>query len=150
MIKHYAIGWACSLNDLFVRFPYEKCKTLVKNLTSRVKQRSLVKNVFRESINVIVKDIIDNNNSFQLPTLGKAKGEIHMEPCVGDDFIDARKRGKFRDVDFLESQFVGNQMYLYISGKRDNFLHRRKIPVYVSSKMKKIITENTNNGKRYG
>ena len=25
-MKHYALGWACNLNDVFIRFPYEKCK----------------------------------------------------------------------------------------------------------------------------
>ena len=150
MIKHYATGWACNLNDLFVRFPYEKCKTLIKKVTSKIQQKFLVKRIFREGLNIILKDIIDNNVTFQLPTLGYYKGEIHMEPCTGEDFVNARRKEKFKDVDFLESQFVGNQMYIYISGKRDNFLHKRKIPVYVSSKLKKVITENTNKGKRYG
>ena len=34
-MKHFAIGWACNLNDIFVRFPYEKCKSLVKNFKTK-------------------------------------------------------------------------------------------------------------------
>jgi hypothetical protein len=29
-MKHWAIGWACNLNDLFIRFPYEKYKSIIK------------------------------------------------------------------------------------------------------------------------
>ena len=34
-MKRFALGWACNLNDIFVRFPYEKCKTL-KESTSQL------------------------------------------------------------------------------------------------------------------
>ena len=27
-----ALGWACNLNDIFVRFPYEKCKSLMDKI----------------------------------------------------------------------------------------------------------------------
>ena len=47
-MKHFAIGWACNLNDIFVRFPYEKCKSLIKKYTQKGKQRQVVKQVFRE------------------------------------------------------------------------------------------------------
>jgi len=40
-------------------------------------------------------------------------------------------------------------MYLYIHGKRDNFLARRKFPVYVNKLYRDKITENTNKGKGY-
>jgi hypothetical protein len=49
-MKHFAIGWACNLNDIFVRFPYEKCKFLIKKYTQKVKQRQIVKKVFREGV----------------------------------------------------------------------------------------------------
>jgi hypothetical protein len=41
-------------------------------------------------------------------------------------------------------------MYLYIHGKRDNFLGRRKFPIYYSKFYKDIVTKNTNEGKSYG
>lgn len=144
----WPLGWACTLNDIFVRFPYEKCKSLIaknKNL-----KRQKVKQVFRECINQILTDIVINNDTFVTPKMKYYGGELHMEPIMGNEFIDLRKKGKFSQVDFLESNFTGYQMYLYIKGKRDNFLSRRKFPVYVSKFFRDAINERTNSGKGYG
>jgi hypothetical protein len=34
-MKHYALGWACNLSDIFVRFPYEKYKNLIKKYKTK-------------------------------------------------------------------------------------------------------------------
>ncbi len=148
-MKHLAYGWACNLNDLFVRFPYEKYKSLMTKWRRKLERRRVVKQVFRECLRLVVEDVIENNVTFKLPGISHYGGEIHMEAITGEDFEICRKRGKFKDVDFLESLFTGYQMYLYIHGKRDDFLHRRKFPIYLSKKYKDIITKNTNEGKVY-
>ena len=101
-MKNWAIGWACNLNDLFVRFPYEKYKTF-RNWT-KVKKLQLVKRVFTESVKIIMNDIIENNVSFRLPSLGYRGGEIHMEGVRDSEFERARKNGKFKNVDFVYPQ----------------------------------------------
>jgi len=40
-------------------------------------------------------------------------------------------------------------MYLYIHGKRDNFLHRRKYPIYLGKVLKDKLTKYVNEGKVY-
>jgi hypothetical protein len=67
-----------------------------------------------------------------------------MEAITGSEFKKVREKGKFQDVDFLESLFTGYQIYLYVSGKRDNFLHRRKFPIYVGKFLKDKLTKYTN------
>lgn len=146
-MKHYALGWACNLNNIFVRFPYEKCQSLKKLL--KVKQKSIVKQVMREGINQVLNDIIENNATFQLPHIGYLNGEMRLEAVKDDDFIKAKQAGKFKGVDFLESFFTGYQMNLYISGKRDNFLHAKKHHVYFGKIHKEKLIENTNKGKQY-
>jgi hypothetical protein len=42
-MKHYALGWACNLNDIFVRFPYEKLKNLKEKYKTKVLRRQKVK-----------------------------------------------------------------------------------------------------------
>lgn len=148
-MKHYAIGWACNLNDLFVRFPYEKCKSLIRNYFTKNTQRQKVKQVFREGIQQILEDIIENNVTYKIQGIGYQGGEIHMEAIQGSEFEKARQNGKFKDIDFLESLFTGYQMYLYVHGKRDNFLHRRKFPIYVNRYLREKLTEYTNKGKPY-
>lgn len=148
-MKHYALGWACNLNDLFVRFPYEKCKSLMTKWNTFLKRRRVVKQVFREGVHLVLTDIINNNVTYKIQGIGYQGGEMHMEAVKDNEFIKARENGKFKDVDFLESLFTGYQLYLYVHGKRDNFLHRRKFPIYVGKTYKDVITENTNKGKQY-
>ena len=148
-MKHLAIGWACNLNDIFVRFPYEKCKSLISKYHTKVLRRQKVKQVFREGVQQILEDIIENNSTFKIQGVGYQGGELHMEAITGSEFENARKNGKFKDIDFLESLFKGYQMYLYVHGKRDNFLCRRKFPVYVNAFFKDKITKYTNEGKVY-
>ena len=148
-MKHYALGWACNLNDIFVRFPYERCKNLVKKYKTRRLQRQKIKQVFRTGAEVILNDIIENNVTFQLPKLGYYGGEIHFEPVTGSEFERLRAKGKFSNIDFLETIFTGYQLYLFLHGKRDNFLARRKYPIYMSNFYKDKLADYANSGKTY-
>lgn len=146
-MKFLATGWACNLNDLFVRFPYEKCKSFLGK-TKQLK-RQKIKQVFREGVNIILEDIIDNNATFKIQGIGCQGGEIHFEPITGSEFERVYAKGKFKGVDFIESLFTGYQLYLYIHGKRDNFLSRRKIPIYFGGYLKEKLIQHTNEGKVY-
>ena len=148
-MKHFALGWACNLNDIFVRFPYEKCKSLMNQIRTKQLRRQKVKQVFREGVSQILNDIIENNVTFKIQGIGYQGGELHMEAVTGSEFEKAREHGKFRNIDFLESLFTGYQMYLYIHGKRDNFLHRRKYPVYINTLLREKLANYTNQGKVY-
>lgn len=148
-MKHFAIGWACNLNDIFVRFPYEKCKSLIKNFKTKQLRRQKIKQVFREGVQQILNDVIENNVTFKIQGVGYQGGEIHMEAITGSQFEKLRENGKFKEVDFLESLFTGYQMYLYIHGKSDNFLHRKKYPIYVNRYLRNKLVKYTNEGKVY-
>ena len=113
-MKHLALGWACNLNDIFVRFPYEKCKSLMDNFKTKVLRRQKVKQVFREGVQQILNDVIENNVTFKIQGVGYQGGQIHMEAVTGSEFERVRSKGKFKGVDFLESLFTGYQMYLYV------------------------------------
>lgn len=149
-MKRYALGWACNLSDLFVRFPYEKCKALIKNYKTKQQQRQKIKAVFRTCVEIIINDIIENNNTFQIPSFQYSGGEIHYESISGSEFKRLRAKGKFTGIDFLETLFTGYQLYLYIHGKTDNFLARKKVPIYISSHYKKKMESLANNGQTYG
>lgn len=147
-MKKFALGWACNLNDIFVRFPYDKCKSLSGK--TKTEKKKIVKQVFRAGIAAVLNDIIENNVTFKLPGLGYYGGEMHMEPIKGSEFERLKAKGKFSGIDFLETLFTGYQLYLYIKGKRDNFLARRKFPVYMGSFFRDKLTKYANEGKTYG
>lgn len=146
---NYATGYAFNTDEIFENFPYEKLLVTCDDcniVNGDYHKDKLVKRVFKDALLLILNDIIDNNVTFQLPT-GSRRSEIHVNNYEGEDFIRARRRGKWQDVDFLESNFTGNQLVLDMYGK-DNGIRRRK-PIYVDKRLKNKITENTNNGKRY-
>ena len=143
-----AVGYAASLNDLMANFDVNKLKS-VKDLPAH-KKKALFKKVFKESIKMILNDIINNNDTFITPNVGKAHGEIHMEAITDDDFIRVRKKGKFEGIDFLESMFTGYQMYLYLFGSNDKVIPKRKKPIHFSKEFRDQLTKNTNEGKQYG
>lgn len=149
-MKKYALGWACNLNDLFVRFPYEKCKSLISQYKTKQLQRQKIKQVFRTGVELILNDIIENNVTFEVPSFQYYKGNIHFEPIKGEEFKKLRAKGKFSGIDFLETLFTGYQLYLYISGKYDTFLSRKKLPIYVNKFYKEKIEQLVNQGKTYG
>lgn len=148
-MKHLALGWACNLNDLFVRFPYEKYKSLMKNFKTKFLRRQEIKRVFRAGIQLVLEDIIENNVTFKINGISSQKGEIHFEAITGSEFERCRQYGKFEDVDFLESSFTGYQLFLYFGNMKDNFIYKRKVPVYVATPLRDKITEYTNQGRSY-
>lgn len=146
-MKYLATGWACNLNDLFVRFPYEKCKSLIQKTKNLKRQK--VKQVFREGVNIILEDIVENNVSFKAQGIGSQRGEIHFEPITGSEFERVYAKGKFKGVDFLESFFTGYQLYLYTYNKNQSLAHKKKIPIYFGGFLKEKLVQNINEGKTY-
>jgi hypothetical protein len=69
-MKYLATGWACNLNNLFVRFPYEKYKSLMKKWSTFKERRKIIKRVFREGLHLILKDIVENNITFKIQGIG--------------------------------------------------------------------------------
>lgn len=141
-------GCAFNVSDMFYNFSYEKLKLTCKQcqeINGCRDRDKLVKQIFRDSVDIIINDIIDNNVTFELPVYGKVKANIHMNRIQGDDFKKQFKFGKWRDIDFLKSYFTGYQLALFMSGNRTS----RVKPIYISGKLKHKITENTNNGKQY-
>lgn len=143
---NYATGYASSLNDLLVRFPYEKLNSLKG---TKVQKKKIIKQIFKESIKTVLQDIIDTNCTFIIPSMGLSQGEIHMDKITDSEFEKLRKIGKFKDVDFLESLFTGYQLSFFWRNKTTKFASTKKKPIYVNKFFKSQITKNTNEGKQY-
>ena len=135
---NYAVGCAFNQDEMFMNFKKQKLKT--------VKEKKLIKKIARDSIKLVLKDIIENNVTFQLPT-GSRKSDIHLSRISGDDFTHARQMGKFQDVDFLSSNFSGYQMTLNMYDREGR--PTRNKPIYLNKEYKNKLTEYTNQGKQY-
>ena len=147
--KNYATGHAFSLKDMFMNFPVNKLKMTKQqcvDLYSDGNKRDLAAQIFATGLQMVIDDIIDNNVHFKLPGLGRTQSYIYMKRTSGKQFKKAFKRGKWNDVDFIESNFSGYQLVLEMQSEKR--LPREK-NIYLSAKDRDRITEHTNNGKQY-
>lgn len=143
-----ATGAALNLPELFINFPNKSLKISSKECNEIIgsyHRELLAQQIFKESVKLVINDIIDNNVTFQLPT-GSRKCDIHMQTFKGNDFKNLRKGGRWKNIDFLKSLFTGNILGLFMySPKRPPRIKN----IYVDKKLKNKIDSNTNNGKTY-
>lgn len=142
-----ALGYAFNIHDMFANFDTskldletKKCEELIGNRHKEV----IAKKVFKYAVKLVIDDVINNSARFELPTGGK-KSFIAMKKFSGDDFKNARRHGKWKDIDFLKSNFSA---YSMIFNYQNHGIFKEKL-VYLDNINKDIITENTNAGKQY-
>ena len=149
-IEHnFAMGHTFSASEIFHNFPINKLKMTyddVKKIYSDGDKRSLSASIFTKGMQLIIEDIIENNIYFLLPNAGSNEAYLYMNKLQGADFKNAFKKGKWRDVDFLTSNFTGYQLSLLVKSKKRP---TKEKPIYLGYKHKDRITELTNEGKRY-
>lgn len=146
---NWATGCAFSTDDLFMNFPYKKLQITCeqcKSITGNNHRDILVKKVFKESLKLILNDIIENNVTFWLPLTGSKRCNIHMKKVHGDEFKNLRRSGKWKDIDIVKSMFSGYELRLFMLGKRTP----RVKTVYLNKEFREKISINTNNGMQYG
>lgn len=145
----YALGHAFSAKNLFENFPVRKLKMSVdqcKSIYSDGSKRDLAVSIFLDSVEMVVDDIIDNNTHFKFPGLGKTQAYLYMKRTSGDKFRKAFKKGKWKDVDFITSNFSGYQLALRMESEKR--LPREK-SIYLAPNDRNRISTNTNLGKQY-
>lgn len=146
---NYALGCAFSTDDLFMNFPYKKLEITCeqcKSITGDNHRDILVKKVFKESLKLVLNDIIENNITFWLPLTGNRRCNIHMKRVCGDEFKNLRRGGKWKDIDIVKSMFSGYELRLFMLGKRTP----RVKTIYLNKEFRERISNHTNNGKQYG
>ena len=110
---NYATGCAFSLEEMLLNLDKSKLNmtsALCEKINGDKHKDTLIKQICLEGMKLVLDDIIDNNVTFELPTGSARKTQMRMGRFAGDDFAKVRRGGKFADVDFLASNFSGNQI----------------------------------------
>lgn len=144
---NYATGAAFNLDNIVEKLNLNKLKVTQKECLENngdEHRRKLCKKIFREALKLILNDIIDNNITFELPTTGRPSS-FYVKRTQGEDFIKARRKGKWQDVDFIESNWSGYQLSYSMKTRNTTF----EKPIYLDRKLKNKLTENVNKGKQY-
>ena len=146
-MSKYALGQALTTGHLFDKFDRKKL-LMDGKITRQYKCDShkddLINRIMRACAKLVVDDIIENNATFRFPTGGK-KCFLRMEGVSGENFARARRKGMWKDVDFLMSDFTGYRLTM----EYENRGKRKRKKVYVGKRDKDRITEYTNQGKKY-
>ena len=97
---NYATGYALNVNELMEDFPAKKTKMTAKEcepmIGSRNKDRVASK-VFKACIALVLDDIIENSDTFQLPTSSK-KCEIYMKRIEDEEGVKKVKKVRNKSV----------------------------------------------------
>lgn len=148
-MKLLALGHAFRAKELFQNFPLSKMKLTKENCLKEYSdgnKRDLAASIFVRSMEMITDDIIENNIQFKFPGLGTTQAYLQMKRTEGSDFKDAFRRGKWRDIDFIKSNFCGYQLCLIMESLKRPM--REKL-IYLSKNKREKITEYVNKGKQY-
>ena len=138
---NYALGYAFNIHDMFANFDTskldletKKCEELIGNRHKEV----IAKKVFKYAVKLVIDDVINNSARFELPTGGK-KSFIAMKKFSGDDFKNARRHGKWKDIDFLNSNFSA---YSMIFNYQNHGIFKEKL-VITANKIKNVKIKKT-------
>lgn len=149
MVHRYSLGCAFTVPEILYNFNYKRLQLSCeqcKKITGDSHRDKLAAKIFRASFQLVIKDVIENNITFQLPLIGNKKCNIHMRRVQGDEFKNLRKSGKWKDIDILKSMFSGYEIGFYMLGNRTP----RVKTIYVNNQLKSQILLNTNKGVSYG
>ena len=131
--------------DLFRGYNVEVIRDRVVQRKKK-SRKELCSKIFADTFFEILLDIIKNNTTFVVPLRYGEYAEICIEPIEGDEFKEMYKKGSFKNVDYVASQFTA-YMVKYKYRLRDGRMKTK--PIYLSKELNELLTKYTNEGKEY-
>jgi len=107
-------------------------------------KRSLAQKIFLRYLYMLIDDLTDGKFIFYFSA--KKLSSIRMVRISGDKFKELRKKGIFRDVDFLISNFSGYFLAMDYYNTKGTRITKH---IALSKQFKDKITKLTNEGFRY-
>lgn len=98
---------------------------------------------FKYCIGLIFNHILDNRVRFIIPNVPESY--IDFEVVTGDMFVDQRQKGRFQEIDFIESDFTGYAVRYYFKTKA----YQKAYPVYFGGELKEKFLNGINTGKKF-
>lgn len=141
--------WSFTSQDLFdnINFSQFGWTHAFYKLLKTDRWKPAVAKVFTYFIYLVILDIIENNVTFEFPLKGAAQGEFYVKSFTGEAFQRLYQAGKWDDVDFLNCDFTGYQIYFRFKTKRGSWKEK---PIYLSHKnARDIFHQKINEGKKY-
>lgn len=101
--------------------------------------------VFLYFLQLALNDIIDNGITLEVPCVGKKEARIYVKCFSDEEFTELYKRGVFKGIDYICSEFKG--YHLMFQWKYKNKIKEK--PIYIDKTLKEKFYNYINNGKQY-
>lgn len=98
---------------------------------------------FRYCFGIILTKIINDKVRFIIPNVPESY--IDFEIVEENKFITQRQNGRFRNIDFVESDFTGYAIRYYFRSKA----YQKSYQIHLGSSLKKEFLNKINNGEKF-
>lgn len=133
--------------ELFTNTPKSitdrKWSWFIKHYGSTSSYEDAISDPFKYCLSIIFNYILDNKVRFIIPNVPESY--IDFEVVDGDAFIEQRQKGRFKETDFIESDFTGYALRYYFKGKA----YQKNFPIYLGGALKKKFLNGINSGEKY-
>ena len=116
----------------------------IKRYGSSQSRGDAISDPFKYAINVILNKVIKKKKRFKSPV--KDISYIDFEIVQNDKFELHRQKGRFQNIDFIESDFTGYMLRYYYKGKNDQIKNH---PIHLGGELKQKFIDNINSGEKY-
>lgn len=111
-------------------------------------RKKLAIKIFDDFLYELFDDIIENNVTFVAPSIKGDYADISVKPVTGEQFIDVRRRGGFKKVDYMKSGFTANMLsYNYSTSPGGTDMKNK--PIYIDRILAQKLLDYTEQGKQY-
>ena len=135
------------IDDLFTNTPKKivdrKWKWFVKNYGSTSSLADAISDPFKYMLVLVFNKMLDERLRFKLPVQGKSYWDF--EVITEETFIKCRQSGKFKEIDFINSDFTGYTIKYFFDTKA----YQKSYNIYLGGDLKRKFIENINNGVKY-
>ena len=120
-----------------------KWRWFIKYYGSSTSYEDAIAGPFKYCFGLILNKIIDEKVRFIIPSVSEAY--IDFETVSGEDFERHRQNGRFKEIDFINSDFTGYAVRYYFKAKA----YQKSYPVFLGSDLKEKFLTKINDGVKF-
>lgn len=98
---------------------------------------------FKYCLGVIINKIIEDKVRFIIPNVSESY--IDFEIVSDEKFMVQRQNGRFRAIDFVESDFTGYAIRYYFKSKA----YQKSYQIHLGGELKKLFLDKVNSGEKF-
>jgi len=120
-----------------------KWRWFIKHYGATSSYENAISDPFKYCFGLIMNKILDDKVRFKIPV--RSEAYIDFEIVADEKFEQHRKNGRFKEIDFINSDFTGYALRYYFKAKA----YQKSYQVYLGGSLKKKFLNGINSGEKY-